>query len=325
MSDEFIIHDIKYDIHQTEPMGSKEKFWYRDKNNQRFLFKVGREGTGENWVEIAASGLADLIGIPHVFYEPAKYESKLGTICKTFVDKGSLIHGNEILHALNPGRYPPLDEPAKFKRIPEYTLCDTLLVNNQSKLDVPSNYCVEDNRVVKAIDVFIGYSLFDAWIGNTDRHHQNWGWILHEEGNRVSLAPTFDHASSLGREIRDEERRERLKISDQHDSKQDKQIETKGSIRSVESYAEKSFTPFYGDPSQSKVLTTFEVASILIEQMHLAAKYWIEKILAVQEEQIEGVLDKIPEEFISSPSRDFAVRILSINKERLNELYWKNP
>lgn len=325
MNEKFIIHDIKYDIHQTEPMGSKEKFWYRDKDNQRFLFKVGREGTGENWAEIAASELAELIGIPHAHYEPAKYESKLGTISKTFVDKGSLIHGNEILHVLHPGYYPQLDEPAKFKRIPEYTLCDTLAANNQPKLNIPQGYQPEDNRIVKALDVFIGYLLYDAWIGNTDRHHQNWGWILHEEDNRVSLAPTFDHASSLGREIRDEERRERLKNSDQHGSKQDKRIETKGSIRCVESYAEKSFTPFYGDPSQSKVLTTFEVASILIEQMHLAAKYWIEKIVSVQEEQIEGVFTKIPKEFISSRSHDFAVRILSINKERLNDLYWKNP
>ena len=47
--------------------------------------------------------------------------------------------------------------------------------------------------------------MLDALIGNTDRHHENWG-ILVRRGRGVLLgevAPSFDHASSLGRELRD--------------------------------------------------------------------------------------------------------------------------
>lgn len=54
-----------------------------------------------------------------------------------------------------------------------------------------------------------GYLVLDALVGNTDRHHQNWGVVV--QGKRgadqvllvhsIQLAPTFDHASSLGRKI----------------------------------------------------------------------------------------------------------------------------
>jgi len=45
----------------------------------------------------------------------------------------------------------------------------------------------------------------DAVIGNTDRHHENWGILLKQNENQWigSVAPTFDHASSLGRELLD--------------------------------------------------------------------------------------------------------------------------
>lgn len=48
--------------------------------------------------------------------------------------------------------------------------------------------------------------MLDAVIGNTDRHHENWGILRKRVGDRWQgmVAPTFDHASSLGRELRDE-------------------------------------------------------------------------------------------------------------------------
>jgi hypothetical protein len=57
------------------------------------------------------------------------------------------------------------------------------------------------------------YVVLDALIGNTDRHHENWGLVwriekLPDGGARLHLktAPSFDHASSLGRELTDERR-----------------------------------------------------------------------------------------------------------------------
>lgn len=42
--------------------------------------------------------------------------------------------------------------------------------------------------------------LFDALIGNTDRHQDNWG-ILWQASNKIRMAPVFDNGTSLGYEI----------------------------------------------------------------------------------------------------------------------------
>lgn len=59
---------------------------------------------------------------------------------------------------------------------------------------------------------FAEYVVLDALIGNTDRHHENWGFLRKRTpaGHRGFLAPSFDHASSLGRELRDEKRQRLL-------------------------------------------------------------------------------------------------------------------
>ncbi|MGH8629043.1 MAG: hypothetical protein ACREYC_28570, partial [Gammaproteobacteria bacterium] len=44
--------------------------------------------------------------------------------------------------------------------------------------------------------------LFDALIGNTDRHQDNWGLIFYKTGQtfRCRLSPLFDNGTSLGHE-----------------------------------------------------------------------------------------------------------------------------
>lgn len=47
---------------------------------------------------------------------------------------------------------------------------------------------------------------FDSIIGNTDRHHDNWGVILNTESGgivKAALSPAFDNGTSLGYEILD--------------------------------------------------------------------------------------------------------------------------
>ncbi|CAV18314.1 Conserved hypothetical protein [Vibrio atlanticus] len=42
-------------------------------------------------------------------------------------------------------------------------------------------------------------ALFDALIGNTDRHQENWG-VVYEQGKTARLSPLFDNGTSLGHE-----------------------------------------------------------------------------------------------------------------------------
>lgn len=51
---------------------------------------------------------------------------------------------------------------------------------------------------------FLRMLVFDALIGNTDRHQENWGYCLYDEDKgklKVRLTPAFDNGTSFGHEI----------------------------------------------------------------------------------------------------------------------------
>lgn len=58
-----------------------------------------------------------------------------------------------------------------------------------------------------AFDLFAGYLLFDALVANRDRHEQNWAMLVPDLLTKpVRLAPSYDHASSLGYNLTNEAR-----------------------------------------------------------------------------------------------------------------------
>src|SRR5689334_22831207 len=80
-----------------EPMGSKEKFWWRDQAGQHQLFKRSRAGTGEHWSEKVASELGALLELPCARVELATWRDTPGCIVQSFLRDRSapLVHGNE--------------------------------------------------------------------------------------------------------------------------------------------------------------------------------------------------------------------------------------
>src|SRR5262249_21723558 len=73
---------------------------------------------------------------------------------------------------------------------------------------------------------------------------ENWGFIVSAQP-AIHLAPTFDHASSLGWNETDETRLQRLT--------------TKDARRSIDRYVEKALSAFFSSPTSSTPLTTLEV------------------------------------------------------------------
>lgn len=59
-------------------------------------------------------------------------------------------------------------------------------------------------RARNVLSSFLELLVFDAWIGNSDRHSENWG-ILRDANRTESLAPIFDTAACLGVELPDSE------------------------------------------------------------------------------------------------------------------------
>jgi hypothetical protein len=63
-----------------------------------------------------------------------------------------------------------------------------------------------------AFDVFAGYVVLDAWVANRDRHDNNWAVLrpITLSADPLRLCGSYDHASSLGFNVTDEERSVRL-------------------------------------------------------------------------------------------------------------------
>ena len=179
----------------TEYMGSKEKFWHNSPfgdNHREWLFKYPRPNSGEHWAEKIAAEVAEHLEIPHARVELAEFQGIRGSTSELFLEERELLfHGNELLEVVISGY-----DPEKRFRQSNHTLANIWLV-------------LEDSEVFQI--QFAEYLLLDAIIGNTDRHHENWGVLVEQTpwGADWRLAPSFDHASSLGREL-PEERRERF-------------------------------------------------------------------------------------------------------------------
>ena len=81
-----------------------------------------------------------------------------------------LVHGNEILEFLDPA-YPRQQQ----YRAAEHTVGAVMSALERLRVGLPLTPVPLPSGVNDAFDVFLGYLLLDAWIGNTDRQHENWG------------------------------------------------------------------------------------------------------------------------------------------------------
>jgi excisionase family DNA binding protein len=309
------ISDLEYE--SDEQMWTKEKGWFRrtdrhwywESKGSRFLFKAGREGTGENWAEKIAAELCRIIGLPHADYDMAIYHRKKGVITPNFVPEGVRLElGNEIM-----ARYLCGYEKTKRYRQTRHTLRAVLILVNTQKTLPPVDFAGFD-EINSAIDVFLGYLMLDAWIANTDRHHENWGRIIDPSNGHIRLAPTFDHASSLGRSETDENRERRLT--------------TKDINMSLGKYVERARSAFYNTPNDAKPLLTFEAFKLAAAGREYSARSWLNKLENVTEAEIKTVIDRVPGEEMSQVAREFTWKILDLNKNRLlalkkEELKWK--
>ena len=149
--------------------------------------------TGEHWAEKVAAEVAGLLHIPHARVELATLDGSPGCISRRFPELArpgaELIHGNDLLAGAVFG----YDRTKQFRQS-NHTV--------ENILAAISHVLPDPEEQKAAFQQMAGYLVLDAIILNTDRHHENWAIVrvMHQDG-RVSheMAPTFDHASSLGR------------------------------------------------------------------------------------------------------------------------------
>lgn len=189
--------------------GSRPRITLTHKDtNQKFFFKTYTHNPREVWAECLASHLAELVGIDAqqvtIKVAPKRLENSMrksypkqlpkgwkpvGTLARNIFTKGvEITYGSVILAAPS--------KPMRLEDIEEHI----------SK----RYYAPED-----LLQAFSDMVVFDAFIGNMDRHHENWGvceeekykqQVLFEPRRLVGLrrfTPLFDHGSSLMFELSD--------------------------------------------------------------------------------------------------------------------------
>ncbi len=117
----------------------------------------------------------------------------------------SLLFGRRIGPAEGAVRYVPGGNYMK-RMIPNYDLKKGTQHNFES-IFILSNLLETRWRMAKAQESWAKIFLFDALIGNQDRHQDNWGIIWHgidPKMAKAQLAPAFDNGTSLGHEMLEE-------------------------------------------------------------------------------------------------------------------------
>lgn len=284
---------------QLEPLGTKTKFWFRDENGRHVLFKEGRPGTGENWAEKVCCEICRLLNIPHAEYELAKWKNRSGVITPTFVPENArLVLGNELLGRI----IKDYDQNRRYKTR-QHRVRTVMAVTSGFAVKMPLGWDSPE-AIQNAADVFVGYLLLDTLVSNQDRHHENWGLIVSPKTG-VSFAPTFDHASSLGRNETDQGRIERLKTRD------------KG--RSVEAYVARAKSAFFWTAASTNPLTTLEAFREAVKISPEAGRYWVWRLNQVPIEAFQRILEQVPDSEITELARQFALKIIETNANRIIE------
>lgn len=295
MTEHYKIIRLRFDSPEViEQLGSKPKFWFRTSDDEQpWLFKYTRENTGEDWSEKIASELAHLLEIPAAQVELAMFMGKRGSASRSFVftTKGfDLIHGSEVLSG----------------RVLNY---------EKSKQWHQSQHCIKN--IIKAVELTFtpryriqqlrtlsGFIVLDAIICNTDRHHDNWGLLRGPFGRgkaKHQVAPSFDHASSLGRELADERRKAMLDAN------------------GIEKYVMKGRGGIFWEESDEKGENPLLLAIKATKAYPTYFSPWLQRLKRLNPKDMSGIVERVPVICMSNEAKEFSHQLMVYTVKKLIE------
>lgn len=323
------------DIQQLrlESRGSRRKFWISiDGEPNLWLLKYPRPDTGEHWAEKIAAEVGKLIGVDCARVELANSGGELVTVCESFdpdnwfelyeyvYEPNDLIEGEQII----------VEEFAPVIQTDALGFQETIFLEGRDVLawendqyDVEARFGQREHNVgniVRAVKEMFqdlstpgiaqvddilhslsSYGLLDGLIGNTDRHHENWMLKMEfrDDLSWISAAPSFDHASSLGRELSDNQRRGRMHPD--------------GVLR----YLRRGRGGVFYDVNDRHAPGPLGLAMILCRNWPEYTKPTLDRISKVDDAELRTVVDRVPVEFASQIAKDFAFQIMSASRRQL--------
>ena len=291
--------------HTTEPVGSRRKFWIQDYANQDWLLKFPRHGTGEHWAEKVAAEIGRLFGVDTAQVELAWAGDQPVTICRSFLPNEAELEnlnspvftwfqGSEFLDLAVPDYDVRLIRPNKAHNIKNIIAVVLEMTGDDNHNPMP-----DSDRMLEAM---ASYAILDGLIGNTDRHHENWMVILNRD-LRMHVAPSYDHASSLGRELRDEHR-ERILASNR-----------------VLDYLKRGRGGVFLDEKRTQAPSPLYLAQLVCRRLRRwrprLAEEWFGRLNSVPDTEFRSIIDEVPPELMSDMAKEFAHQVVVTSRTEI--------
>ncbi|NYE57206.1 HipA domain-containing protein [Carboxydothermus ferrireducens] len=273
--------------------------------NKYFLFKVPRQNTGEIWAEKIFSEVGKLVGIKThnvYFAKRMSFDGSyiIGIICENIARKSeNLIEAYELFST----EYNNFDKRNDIR----YNVSNTLKIVKSQFSGI-----VERVDLENILNDFFTMIIFDALMGYTDRHCENWG-LLFSEG-KISFAPLYDNGSCLGREFCS-------KINNCNTEIGCKKILQKlNSPKDFSNYLIKAKSLILYDTCTPE--SHFNLIQKIVNSKNgdRLIRIWENIIARISDEQIIDVINKIPEEIMCINQKNFAQKIIFERRRILNEI-----
>lgn len=269
--------DFKFlDISSYNTKGSRiKKFAIDLRNNEKAFFKYERYNVSEACSEKISYELAKVLGYDCAKIDLAKDNNGVvGVLNYCFTEEEITEHIDAVAY-LNIN----VEERPKF-----YTISN--IKNKLDELDVNLFYD------------FIKIMIFDALVGETDRHEENWG-ILRLNG-KYRISPLYDNGCNLLREFKNEEWAKKY-----YDN-----------IKSFDAYINKSQTLVYKEDNKSRY-KHFELIKYLSDLYGSKVQEELKKLEKLTDEKIIDIVGQIPDELITNKHKEFIIKYIKIRRNIL--------
>ena len=181
---------------------------------------------------------------------------------------------------------------------PQHNVRDILCSVKALERELASKKQVNENS---SCEQLVSYMILDGIIANTDRHHQNWMLVNeYKDGvNNLTVAPSFDHGSSLGSKLTDQKR--------------DEILSSKGVLDHVRKLRGKVFD----DGVKGQAPSPLDLAKSLCTRWPEYGQSTLTAIQNADDAEFRSILDRMPSHFMSDIAKELAYQIIVTNKAEL--------
>lgn len=160
-----------------------------------------------------------------------------------------------------------------------------------------------DKFNTKLFESFLGIMVFDALIGETDRHEENWGLL--KTGNKYQISPLYDNGCNLLREFKNPENAKKY-----YDGTKD-----------FDKYIERSKTLIYKENGQ-KYRHMELIEELYTNYPNIISKE-IQNLENLTNRKVEIILNKIPRKFLEKEHKEYIYKYIIKRRDILLSMLGK--